>query len=66
MNFQVVIEEDESGYFVVEVPALSGCFSLEKSIEEASVNIKEAIIGWLSVMNDRAKKSKMRTIEVAV
>ncbi|MBM2814447.1 MAG: hypothetical protein HW421_1209 [Ignavibacteria bacterium] len=66
MNFQVNIELDESGYYVAEVPALPGCFSQGKTISEATENIKEAIVGWLAVMNDKAKKSEMLTVEVMV
>lgn len=66
MKFQVVIEKDETGYFVAEVPALPGCVSQGKTIEEAKVNIKEAIEGWLEVINEKAKKSHAQTIEVAI
>lgn len=66
MKFQVVIEKDETGYFVAEVPALPGCVSQGKTIKETKVNIKEAIEGWLEVMNSKAKKSHTRTIEIAI
>ena len=52
MKLDVVIEKDETGYFVAEVPALPGCFSQGKTIEEATTNIKEAIEGWLEVMTN--------------
>jgi predicted RNase H-like HicB family nuclease len=35
---------------VGEVPALPGCFSQGKTIEELKRNIAEAIEGWLEVM----------------
>lgn len=38
----VLPEEDGKGYYVV-VPALPGCFSQGKTIEEAMKNAKEAI-----------------------
>ena len=53
MKLQVIIEKDESGFYVAEVPALPGCVSQGKNIIEAKENIKDAIIGWLSVMNDK-------------
>ena len=59
MKFQVNIEKDETGYYVAKVPALPGCFSQGQTIAEATENIKEAIIGWLAVMNDKAKHSNM-------
>ena len=66
MKFRVVIEKDETGYYVAEVPALPGCVSQGKTLEEAKANIKEAIEGWLEVMNERAKKDYPKTIEIAV
>lgn len=66
MKFQVVIEKDESGYYVAEVPALPGCLSQGNTAEEARSNIREAIQGWLEVMNERAKREHPETIEVAV
>ena len=53
MKIHVVIEQDETGYFVAEVPALPGCLSQGKTREEAIANIKEAIEGWLEVMDAR-------------
>ena len=66
MKLHVVIERDETGYYVAEVPALPGCLSQGKTLEEAKANIREAIIGWLTVMNAKAKKRHARTLEVAV
>ncbi len=50
MIFKIIVEKDESGYYVGEVPALPGCFSQGKTIKELKVNIAEAIEGWLEVM----------------
>ena len=66
MKLKVIIEKDESGYYVAEVPALPGCVSQGRTIAEAKMNIKEAIVGWLKVMNDKAKKHKTHTVEIAV
>ena len=55
---RVVIEKDESGFYVVEVPALPGCLSQGKTEKEAEVNIKEAIVGWLSVMDAKTQGQK--------
>ena len=43
MKLHVVVEQDESGYYVAEVPALPGCLSQGKTHDEAIANIKEAI-----------------------
>ena len=62
----VIIEKDEAGYYVVEVPALPGCFSQGKTHEEAIANIKEAIEGWLGVMEAKQSLDPTRLVEVAV
>jgi len=50
MKLEVIIEKDETGFFVAEVPALPGCFSQGTSFGEAEANIREAIELWLEVM----------------
>ena len=66
MKLHVIIEQDEAGYYVAEVPALPGCLSQGKTFDEAIVNIKEAIEGWLEVMESKQSIDPSRLIEVAV
>lgn len=66
MTFQVIIEKDETGYYVAEVPALPGCFSQGKTLAEAKENIREAIRAWLIVMNDKTKERRPHTVQVSV
>ncbi len=66
MKLEVVIEQDETGYYVAEVPALPGCVSQGKTMAEAKANIREAILGWLAVMNNKAKRRQAQIIEVSV
>jgi predicted RNase H-like HicB family nuclease len=47
MKYRVLIETDEDGVFVAEVPSLPGCVSQGATREEALVNIKEAIAVYL-------------------
>ena len=47
MKFRVVIEPDEDGVFVAECPTLPGCISQGATREEALVNIRDAISGYL-------------------
>ena len=42
-EFNVVIEQDEDGYFVASVPALRGCHTQAKSLDVLMRRIKEAI-----------------------
>lgn len=66
MKLQVIIEKDETGYYVAEVPALPGCVSQGKTLAETKANIKEAIRGWLEVMNEKTRHHRTQTIEVLV
>ena len=66
MRLLATIEQDETGYYFIEVPALPGCVSQGRTIAEAKINIKEAVAGWLAVMNDKAKRRQSREIEVLV
>jgi predicted RNase H-like HicB family nuclease len=47
MQYRVLIETDEDGVFVAEVPALPGCVSQGSTRAEAVTNIKEAIAAYL-------------------
>jgi predicted RNase H-like HicB family nuclease len=42
-EFFVVIERDEDGYYIGEVPQLKGCYSQGETLDELMVNIKEVI-----------------------
>ena len=66
MKLLAVIEQDETGYYFAEVPALPGCVSQGKTIAQAKANIKEAVAGWLAVMNNKARHRHARKIEVLV
>lgn len=46
-KFNIIIEPGEDGWFVVTVPGLPGCITQGKTIEEATVNAKEAIEAYL-------------------
>jgi len=47
MHYRVLVEQDEDGVYVVEVPALPGCISQGRTRSEAIDNIKEAIAGYV-------------------
>ncbi|AFZ36872.1 Uncharacterized protein family UPF0150 [Stanieria cyanosphaera PCC 7437] len=42
-EFYVIIERDEDGYYVGEVPQLKGCYSQGKTIDELMLNMKEVV-----------------------
>jgi predicted RNase H-like HicB family nuclease len=66
MKLHVIIEQDENGYYVAEVPALPGCLSQGRTHEEAITNIKEAIDGWLEVMESKRSLDPAQLVEVSV
>ena len=43
MNYKIVLKPGEDGYIVAECPAIPGCISQGKTMDEAIENIKEAI-----------------------
>jgi predicted RNase H-like HicB family nuclease len=47
MKYRVLIEQDEDGVFVAEVPSLPGCITQGVSRAEALCNVQEAIEGYL-------------------
>ena len=66
---QVVIYPGEDGYWVAECPSLPGCISQGKSKEEAIANIREAIEGYVSVLEEDKlpiPPEKFETILIAV
>lgn len=66
MKLHVLIEQDEAGYYVAEVPALPVCLSQGKTREEALTNITEAIEGWLDVMESKIPLDPSRMVTVTV
>jgi predicted RNase H-like HicB family nuclease len=42
-RFSVIIERDQEGYYVASVPALRGCHTQAKSLDELVTRIREAI-----------------------
>jgi predicted RNase H-like HicB family nuclease len=47
VKYRVLIEQDEDGVFVVEVPSLPGCVSQGETRAEALENVREAIAVYL-------------------
>ena len=49
---QVIITPGEDGYWVAECPSLPGCISQGESRKEAIQNIREAIEGYIEVLEE--------------
>lgn len=52
MVYRVVIERGEDFGYVAHCPAIPGCHSQGNSVEEVIDNIKDAIRGCLSVLDE--------------
>ncbi len=48
-DFDVVVEQDEAGYYVASVPALPGCHTQAKSLDDLMERVREAIALCLEV-----------------
>ena len=49
MKLKAVIHEAGEGGYWAEVPALPGCVTQGETVEEVTLNLRDAIVGWLSV-----------------
>ncbi len=65
MKIHIHLTRDESGYYVAEVPSMPGCLSQGKTKKEALENIREAMEGWIEVMEaKRGFKKDLLTVNV--
>jgi predicted RNase H-like HicB family nuclease len=51
----VVVEQDEDGMYVAEVPSLPGCVSQGQTREEAVENVGEAIAAYRVLRHDEER-----------
>jgi len=65
-EFNVVIEQDEDGYFVASVPELRGCHTQAKSLDALMKRIKEAIELCLEVEDTPVSNQFIGVQRVAV
>lgn len=47
--YTVIIEKDDDGYYVGSIPALPGCHTQAKSVDQLMERMEEAITLWLEV-----------------
>lgn len=50
--YTVIFEQAEEGGFIASVPILPGCVSQGETFEEARINIKDAIEGYVAVLKE--------------
>jgi predicted RNase H-like HicB family nuclease len=56
-QFDVVVERDAAGYFVASVPALPGCHTQARSMDELMARVREAIELCLEIQGDGPSES---------
>ncbi len=66
MIFNITIERDEDGVWIVECPSIPGCVSQGSTKEEAVENIKDAIKVCLEVRAERGMPLTIETRQVEV
>ena len=54
-TFQVIVEQDEAGWYVAECPALKACYTQGATYEEALENIKDVIAMCLEELKSRGQ-----------
>lgn len=61
-QFKVIIEQDEDGYFVANVPMLPGCVTQARNINELKERVRDAIALCLEMaQHDRAYRKRMKS-----
>lgn len=70
MKFRVLVEQDEDGVFVAQVPSLPGCVSQGETRSEAIDRVREAIELYLESLDSRGEpippSIEEEVVEVAV
>lgn len=60
LQFKVLIEQDEDGWYVASVPELPGCYTQGRTIEEVRKRIKEVIRLVLKSEPDVARQKRTK------
>jgi predicted RNase H-like HicB family nuclease len=55
-NYRIILSREPEGGYTVVVPALPGCITYGNSIDEAKEMAKEAIEGYLDVLNEQGEE----------
>jgi predicted RNase H-like HicB family nuclease len=55
MRYRVLIQQDEDGIYVAEVPSLPGCISQGATREEAVAHVREAIAVYMESLQEHGE-----------
>ena len=64
--FPIIIERDEGGFFVATNPALPGCYSQGRTMDEALQNVREATEVCLAGRQDNDRDIAASSVSVHV
>ncbi|MDP3741200.1 MAG: type II toxin-antitoxin system HicB family antitoxin [bacterium] len=62
----VFVEKDEDGFYVVECPLFSGCYSQGKTLDEALKNIREVIVLCLEEKENQQMLKSYKPTELSL
>ena len=65
MRYKIALHHSDEG-FSVSVPGLPGCWSQGDTEAEALVNIQEAIVDYLAVVDELLEDTEIREVDVAL
>ena len=60
LKYTILLERNDEGGYTVTVPSLPGCITQGATWDEALVNGREAIAGYLDVLRDLVPGSRSR------
>ena len=66
LKLPVIVQQDEEGWYVAECPAIPGCVSQGRTLEEALFNVREAMELCLEVRLEEGLPLTIETFEVEV
>jgi predicted RNase H-like HicB family nuclease len=66
MKFNVTLDRDEDGMWVIECHSIPGCVSQGETTAEALENIKDAIVACLQVRAERGLPLTVETQQLEV
>ena len=66
MKFNVTVDRDEDGVWIVECPSIPGCVSQGETKDQALENIEDAITACLQVRAERGLPLTVETKQIEV
>ncbi len=65
LTYNIQVERDEDGIYVVSVPALPGCFTQGRTFDEAMTATQDAIHSFIKTLVRRGKRVPVENARVS-